>query len=224
MQRTPTQPALGFLVFGALLVCSPTTPAQSCAFKPVLQGRVCTKPGAPCKPPTVGSGNVGRCTTEGLRPEALACECQGLPTPSYNITLSPLAPTFIDTDVATSTITVIAFNGFTGQVDFSCTVSGVTHPAPSCEKPPSATVTSGSATSLLRVSASTSAAEGTYTVTVNAVDGHGRPPDNGSQSSAVSVSHVRWILVGGGRIALLTFVALLALWSVLLLWRDKRDA
>src|SRR2546429_7387005 len=84
MQRTPTHPALGFLVLGALLVSSPTTPGQSCSFKPVLQGRVCTKPGAPCKPPTVGSGNVGKCTTEGLHPEELACECQGSPTPSYN--------------------------------------------------------------------------------------------------------------------------------------------
>jgi hypothetical protein len=56
------------------------------------------------------------------------------------------------------------------------------------------------------------------------VDGHGRPPDNGAQSSTVSVSHVRWILMGGGRIALLIFVALLALWSLRLLWLDKRDA
>ncbi|SRR6266566_1769507 len=225
MTRTPTHPALGFLFLGAVLaVSSPTTPGQSCSFKPVLQGRVCTKPGAPCSPPTVGSGNVGKCATEGMRAEALACECQGSPTPSYNITLSPLTPTYIDTDVATSTITVIPFNGFTGKVDFVCTVSGLTHPAPSCPNPASATVTASSATSLLTVSASSSAAEGTYTVTVNAVDSHGRPPDNGAQSSTVSVSHVRWILVGGGRIALLTFVALLTLWGVRLRWRAKRDA
>ena len=224
MTRTPTHPALAFLVLGALLVSSPTTLGQSCSFKPVLQGRVCTKPGAPCKPPTVGSGHVGKCTTEGLRPEALACECQGSPTPSYNITLSPLTPTYIDKDVATSTITVIPFNGFTGKVDFTCTVSGAAHPAPSCQNPASATVTNSAATSLLTVSASTSTAEGTFTVTVNAVDGHGRPPDNGAQSSTGSVSHVRWILMGGGRIAFLTFVALLALWSVWLLWRHARDA
>ena len=224
MKPTPTHAALAFLVLGALLVSSPATPGQSCSFKPVLQGRVCTKPGAPCRPPTVGSGNVGKCTTEGLRPEALACECQGAPTPSYNITLSLLTPSYIDTDVATSTITVIAFNGFTGTVNFSCTVSGMSHPAPSCPNPAPATVTDGSATSLLKVSASASAAEGNYTVTINAVDGHGRPPDNGAQSSSVSVSHVRWILVGGGRIAFLTFVALLALWSARLLWHNKRDA
>jgi hypothetical protein len=225
MKRTPTCTALAVLVLGTVLaVSSPTTLGQSCSFQPVLQGRVCTKPGARCSPPTVGSGNVGQCTTEGLRPEALACECQGAPTPSYNLTLSLLTPTYIDKDAATSTITVVPFNGFTGKVDFTCTVSGMTHPAPSCPNPASATVTGGAATSLLTVSASSSTEEGTYTVTVSAVDGHGRPPDNGAQSSTVAVSHVRWILMGGGRIAFLTFVALLALWSARLLWRDKREA
>jgi hypothetical protein len=225
MKRTPTRPALLFLASGALLaLSSPTTLGQSCSFKPLEQGRVCTKPGARCSPPTVGSGNVGTCTTEGMRAEALVCECQGSPTPSYNITLSPLTPTYIDKDVATSTITVIPFNGFTGKVDFTCTVSGASHPAPSCTNPASATVTNSAPTSPLTVSASASTAEDTYTVTVNAVDGHGRPPDNGAQSSTVSVSHVRWILMGGGRIAFLTFVALLALWSVRLLWRRNREA
>lgn len=225
MKRTPTRLALEFLVLGVVLaVSSPTTLGQSCSFKPVLQGRVCTKPGAPCSPPTVGSGEMGKCTTEGLRAEALACECQGSATASYNITLSLLTPTYIDTDAATSTITVIPFNGFTGKVDFTCAVSGVTHPAPSCSNPASATVTGSSATSRLTVSAGTSTAEGTFTVTVSAVDGHGRSPDNGAQSSAVAVSHVRWILVGGGRIAFLTFAALLALWSLWLGWRHRRNA
>ena len=225
MKRTPTGPKLAFLAVAAVLaVSSPTTLGQSCSSKPVLQGRVCSKPGARCSPPTVGIGKSGTCTTEGLRAEALSCECQGSPTPSYNITLSPLTPGYVDKDVATSTITVIPFNGFTGKVDFTCTVSGATHPAPSCSNPASATVTGGAATSMLTVSASASTAEDTFTVTVNAVDEHGRPPDNGAQSSNVSVSHVRWILMGGGRIAFLTFVALLALWSVRLLWLDKRDA
>lgn len=225
MKQTPTRSALAFLALGAVFaVSSPTTLGQSCSFKPLEQGRVCTKPGARCSPPTVGSGNVGTCTTEGMHAETLSCECQGSPTPSYNITLSLLTPSYIDKDVATSTITVIPFNGFTGKVDFTCTVSGATHPAPSCQNPASVTLTSGAATSLLTVSASTSTAEGTFTVTVSAVDGHGRPPDNGAQSSTVSVSHVRWILMGGGRMAFLTFVALLALWSVGLLWRDKREA
>jgi hypothetical protein len=225
MKRTPTRPELAFLALGAVLaVSSPTTLGQSCSFKPVLQGRVCTKAGARCSPPTVGTGNAGTCTTEGMRAEALSCECQGSPTPSYNLTLSPLTPSYIDKDAATSTITVIPFNGFTGKVDFTCTVSGAAHPAPSCSNPASATVTGGAATSLVTVSSSASAAEDTYTVTVSAVDGHGRPPDNGAQSSTVSVSHVRWILMGGGSIAFLIFVALLALWGVRLLWLDKRHA
>ena len=225
MKRTPTGPKLRFLALAAVLaVSSPTTLGQSCSSKPILQGHVCSKPGARCSPPTVGIGKAGTCTTEGLRAEALSCECQGSPTPSYNITLSPLTPGYIDKDVATSTITVIPFNGFTGRVDFTCTVSGATHPAPSCANPASATVTGGAATSVLTVSANASTAEDTFTVTVNAVDEHGRPPDNGAQSSTVSVSHVRWILMGGGRIAFLTFVALLALWSVRLLWLNKRNA
>ena len=225
MRRTPTGLVLGALVLGAVLaVSSSTALGQSCSFKPVLQGRVCTKPGARCGPPTVGSGKLGNCTTEGLRPEALACECQGSPTPSYNVTLSLPTPSYIDKDAATSTITVVPFNGFTGKVDFTCAVSGVTQPAPSCANPASATVTGGSATSLLTVSASAATADGSYTVTVNAVDEHGRPPDNGAQSATVAVSHVRWILMGGGRMAFLVFVVLLALWSVRLLWRDRRDA
>ena len=230
MKRTVTRPVLGFLCFfsgfcAVLALCSSTAFGQSCSFQPYLQGRVCTKPGARCSPLTVGGGDVGKCTTEGPRAETLTCECQGSPTPSYNISLSGLTPTYIDKDDATSTITVTPFNGFTGKVDFTCTVTGATQPAPSCANPASATVTGGgSVTSLLKVSASTSTTEGTYTVTVSAVDGHGRPPDNGAQSSSVGVSHVRWILMGGGRIAVLTFVALLTLWSVSRLRRGKRAA
>lgn len=226
MKGTPTQPAVGFLVLGAVLaVSSPTALGQACSFKPLLQGRVCTKPGAPCSPPTVGSGNVGKCTIEGLRPEALACECQGSVTPSYELTLSLLTPAYIDAGVATSTITVVPFNGFTGKVDFICSVSGQTQPAPSCPNPASATVTGGSATVPFTVSASTATAEGTYTVSLSALDAHGRPPDNGAQSSTLAVSHGRGILVGGGRIAFLTLVVLLVLWwGVRRLWRDKRDA
>ena len=226
MKGIPTHPALAFMAFGAVLaVSSPTALGQACSVKPLLQGRVCTKPGAPCSPPTLGSGNVGKCTVEGLRPEALACECQGSVTPSYELTMSLLAPSYMDTGVATSTIEVIPFNGFTGQVDFTCTVSGGAHPAPSCANPASATVTGASASVRLTVSTGSSTAEGAYTVTVSALDSHGRPPDNGAQSSTVAVSHARGILEGGGRIALLTFAALLVLWwSLRLYWRRKRVA
>ncbi|HVH73150.1 MAG TPA: hypothetical protein VNB49_18850 [Candidatus Dormibacteraeota bacterium] len=229
MKRTAARSALGTLFFfygvgGVVLaVSTPIAFGQACSSKPLLQGRVCTKPGARCSPVTAGGGDSGKCTIEGSRPDALTCECQGAPTPSYNITLSGLTPSYIDKDAATSTITVIPFNGFTGKVDFTCTVSGAIRPAPSCANPVSATVTSGgSATSQLTVSASSSTAEGPFTVTVGAVDEHGQPPDNGAQSSTVAVSHVRWMLMGGGRMAFLTFVALLALWSVWRLWRSKR--
>ncbi|HET7258956.1 MAG TPA: hypothetical protein VFI75_04505, partial [Candidatus Acidoferrum sp.] len=181
MKRTGTRASLGFFVFffgfvgGVFSISAPTAFGQACTSKPLEQGRVCTKPGARCSPPTIGAGDVGVCTIEGLRPEALACECQGAPIASYNITLSPLTPSDIDTGVATSTITVLPFNGFTGKVDFTCSVSGMTDPAPSCATPPPATVTGvASAASLLKVSVVSSTAQGTYKVTVSAVDEHGR--------------------------------------------------
>src|SRR5690242_7599968 len=108
MKRTATRAQLGFLLFsfgfsGAILtVSAPAAVGQACSSKPLEQGRVCTKPGARCSPPTIGAGDVGVCTIEGLRPEALACECQGAPIPSYNVTLTPLTPSDLDTGVATS--------------------------------------------------------------------------------------------------------------------------
>jgi hypothetical protein len=180
----------------------------------------------------VGGGNVGKCTTETGQANTLVCECQGAPTPSYNMTLSPLAPAAMSTGVATSTITVIPFNGFTGKIDFSCAISGMGHPAPSCAAPAPATVSGpGSATSLVTVSASSSTGEAAFTVTVNAVDAHGRPPDNGAQSSTVLVSHSPLIVGSNGnsidridraKIALITFLVLLTLTVLGYLWRTRR--
>src|SRR3989442_350956 len=88
MKRTPSRPILGFLLLGAAVAVSPsTTLGQSCSFNTVPQGRVCSKEGSRCSPPTVGGGNVGKCTTEAGLANTLVCECQGAPTPSYNMTL-----------------------------------------------------------------------------------------------------------------------------------------
>lgn len=230
MKRTSSRPMLGFLLFGAgLAVSSPTARGQSCSFNTVPQGRVCSKEGARCSPPTLGGGNVGRCATETALANALVCECQGAPTPSYNITLSPLAPSPMSTGVATSTITVIPFNGFAGKIDFTCAISGIGHPAPSCATPAPATVTGpGSATSLVTVSASSSTGADAFTVTVNALDAHGRPPDNGPQSSTVLISHSPLIIGSNGsnldlpKIVLVTFLVLLTLCVLVYLWRTRR--
>jgi hypothetical protein len=230
MKRTPSRPILGFLLFGAVLaVSSSTALGQSCSFNTVPQGRVCSKETARCSPPTVGGGNVGKCTTETGQANTLVCECQGAPTPSYNMILSPLTPPALSAGVATSTITVIPFNGFTGEVDFACTISGMGHPAPSCATPAPATVTGpGSARSSLTVSASSSTGEAAFTVTVNAVDAHGRPPDNGAQTSTVLVSHSPLIIgtngnnIDGPKIALITFLVLLTLWVLVYLVRTRR--
>jgi len=216
-----------FLIGMALSVSAPNAFGQACSFNTLPQGRACSKLGARCSPPTVGSGNVGKCITESLPGDTIACECQRAPTPSYSLTLTPLTPADINTGDATSTITVIPFNGFTGKVDLTCTISGLTHPEPSCATPPPATVTGlGSAPSSLTVSVSSSTAQGTYRVTVSAVDAHGRPPDNGAQSSTVSVSRVHWTIgnsLWSGGIAVLAFLVLLMLWGLSHLWRGKRD-
>src|SRR5215468_1322998 len=125
---------------GLIRVCANAF-GQACSFNTLPQGRACSKPGARCSPPTVGSGNVGNCTTEAARGDTIVCECQGAPTASYNLTLTPLTPADVNTGDATSTITVVPFNGFTGKVDFTCTISSVTNPAPSCATPAPATVT-----------------------------------------------------------------------------------
>lgn len=227
MKRTAPRPVHGFFFVGlALIVFPPTTLGQSCSFEAISRGRVCTKPGARCSPPTVGGGDVGKCTVEASRGDTLVCECQGAPTPSYNITLTPLTPEEMDTGIATSTITVIPFNGYTGKVDFSCGISGMTAPAPSCATPAPATVSGGaSATSVLAVTISGSTAQGTYRATVSAVDTHGRPPDNGAQSSSVLVTRLHWTIGNSLRalsIALLAFLLVLTLWGLAHRWRSKR--
>lgn len=234
MKSTVTRPRLGLLFFlcglwGALsAVCAPTALGQTCSSQPLAQGRVCSKPGARCSPPTVGSGTAGKCATEGLHAEALTCECQGAPTPSYNMTLTPLAPATVSKGDATSTVTVTPFNGFTGKVDFTCAVTGVGQPAPTCPAPAPVTVTGpGSASSLLTVSVSSSTGDASFTVTVNAADAHGRPADNGVQSSTVLVSHSGWIIgssFGSAKMALIGFLILVALWLFVYLWRTRPPA
>lgn len=229
MNRKLSPQVLVFLLLAvALAVCAPTAFGQACSSQPLQQGRVCTKPGARCSPVTAGGGDVGKCTTEGLRAEALTCECQGSPTASYNLTLTPLTPATLSKGAATSTITVIPFNGFTGKVEFTCSVSGMTQPAPSCATPLPATVTGpGSATSRLTVSVNSSTADDSFTVTLNAVDAQGRQPDNGAQSSTVLVSHSGWIIgtsFGSAKMALITFLVFVALWVFVYLWRTRRPA
>ena len=63
----------------------------------------------------------------------------------------------------------------------------------------------------------------TYTFTVSAVDSDGLPPNNGPQSSSVIVGRGGWT-VGGGGGAILTLAALLALWSMGRLWRQRTDS
>jgi hypothetical protein len=226
MKRTLSRTVLAFLFLGVTSAVYPLMSfAQTCTSQPVKAGRTCTKVGALCSPVTEGIGNKGKCTTEGSPADVLTCECKGLPTPTYTFTLVPLTPPSITTPsggVATSTITVIPFNGFTGSVRFTCTVTGGSPPLPSCPNPSPATVTTGPATSALSVSTDSSTSSATYTITVTGTDAGGAPPGGGPQSVTLQVEHKYGIGAGGGGIALLTLAGLLALWSMGRLWRGKR--
>ena len=229
MKRTSSRPLLGFLLIGVVLAISAQTNlAQTCTSTPAQGGRVCSKPGAPCSPVTEGVGDKGNCTTEGSRADVRSCECKGAAPPSYNIALAPLTPQTIsgpsgpDPSTATSTITVTAFNGFTGTVFFTCSVAGGGPPLPSCPNPSPVTVTSGPVNSTLSVSAVDATPAATYTITVTAADSTGLPSNSGAQSSSVYVGHLQWTVGGGGGIALLTLAGLLALWSMGYLVRGKR--
>jgi hypothetical protein len=225
LKQTLFLPALG-LFFVALAASTPMAVAQSCSSTTLPNGTACKKPGARCSPTAAGSGTVGNCATAAAPKNTIACECVGAPSPSYNLTLTPLTPGDLSTGTATSTINVIPFNGFTGAVNFTCAVSGMTHPMPTCATPPPATVIGpGSATSQLAVSVSDSTAQGKYTVAVSAVDSHSHPPDNGEQSSSMSVSRVSWTIgksLLALAMALAVFLAVLTIWGLTSVWRGKR--
>lgn len=232
MKRTPCYPVLGLLVIGVVLAgvvltVSPRASfAQVCpsvAAKPPARGIVCAKSGAPCSPVTDGIGSTGKCTTEGSPADGTTCECKGAPAPSYALTLSPFTPSSL-TDpaggVANSTVIVTPLNGYTGSINFMCTVTGGRPQLPSCPNPSSVTVTGGAVTSGLSVTADRLTTMATYTITVTAVDASQLQPNNGPQSLTLQVEH--HYTVGGGGIALLTLAGLLALWSMGRLWRGKR--
>jgi hypothetical protein len=227
MKRTTSRPLLGFLLIGvASAISSLMTFAQTCPSTPAKGGRICTTPGAPCSPVTDGVGDKGKCTTEGAIADVRSCECKGAPPPSYNITLAPLTPSSL-TDpaggTATSTITVNPLNGFTGAVNFTCAVSGGRPPIPTCPNPASVTVVSGPVTSGLSVTADKLTTIGTYTVTVTALDAQGIQPNDGAQSLSLPVDHHYGVDGGGGSIAVLTLVLLIALWTMIRAWRKRAD-
>lgn len=230
MKRTTSRPVLGFLLIGAVLAIFPqTNSAQTCTSTPAQGGRVCSKPGAPCSPVTDGIGDKGKCTTEGSRADVRTCECKGQPMPTYTIAVASLTPPSITNPAggsATSTVIVTPFNGFTGPVNFTCSVTGGHPPIPMCPNPASVTVVAGPVTSGLSVTTDKLTTSATYTITVNATDAAGNPPGGGAKSLSLPVEHHFGVGndSGGGGIALLTLAALLALWPTGRLWWGKRAA
>jgi hypothetical protein len=226
MKRTPSWPLLGFLLIGLALAVSPRASfAQVCGVIGSKPSHICASPGALCSPVTDGSGSFGECTTEPL-PRGPVCECKGLPPNSYTMALAPLTPSSITAPAggtATSTVTVTPFNGFTGAVNFTCTVTGGHPPIPTCPNPASVTVANGPVTSGLSVTTDKLTTSATYTITVTAANASGNPPNGGPRSLSLTVDHHYSVGGGGSSISVLTFVVLIALWSMTRAWRKKAD-
>jgi hypothetical protein len=226
MKRTSSRILLGFLLIVGVSALPPSMNlAQVCAVADSKPSHICATPGAQCSPVTDGTGSIGLCTTENLS-GGLRCECKGLPPHSYTMAVTPLAPNSITAPAggtATSTITVTPFNGFTGPVSFTCSVTGGQPPIPTCPNPAPVNVVNAPATSALSVTTDKLTSSATYTVTVTATDASGTPPNGGPKSLSLTVSHQYGVGGGGGGgIAILTLAALLALWSMGRLVLSKR--
>ena len=96
--------------------------------------------------------------------------CGGAPTPDYSVSANPSSMTLTQGTNGTSTITVSSVNGFNSAVALTASglPSGVTASfAPASVTPPA----NGSATSILTLTASATAATGTSNVTVTGTSG-----------------------------------------------------
>ncbi len=154
-----------------------------------------------------------------------ACWCY---LPNYNLSVSPFAPPsqYVGKS-STSTVTVTpapGATGFLGDVNLS-----VSCPSSAwiCTLPAKVTLTSSAplSSTLTAIPPSSSTCDQTYTITVTGHDASpSAGPTNGPQSATLKVRcdynvGPDW---GGGSIALLTFLSLLALWTAWGVFRGKR--
>ena len=150
--------------------------------------------------------------------------------PGYILMLTVPAPPSITAPAggaAISTIFIIPLNGFTGTINFTCTITGGSAPLPTCSNPASVNVTGlGAVASTVTVTTTNVTPTATYTITVSGAGGRaGTAPANGPQSMPLAVSHSYSVgNDGGGGVALLTLAGLLAVWTIGRLWWGKRAA
>jgi phospholipase C len=123
--------------------------------------------------------------------QALTLTVTAATTPGYTLGATALNPASVTAGVfATSTITVIPANGYTGSVRLSCSsVTGGT-PAPVCTFNPSTVVISGTSagTSVLTVVSTPSVPGGSYAITVTGIDAQIVGPSNGPQGLTLTIA------------------------------------
>jgi hypothetical protein len=107
--------------------------------------------------------------------------------------------------VATSTITVTPFGGFTGQAELTCSlVSGLPYQvnAPICTTPTSVAITgSAPATAALNITTNSSTTTGAYTVAIASIDSATGVPDYTTVQVSVTGGGNGFTLVSSGNIA-----------------------
>ncbi len=148
---------------GCTFVPSAVTPGASAATSDLtITTSAVTPVGTTAVTVTGTSGSVSHNAPAGLTVDA---------APDYSIAASTLTPaSVVAGGSATSTITITALNGFTGQVDLSCSITPVVASPPTCAFVP-ASVTGGSGTSALTVSTAAASPVGAYTITVESSSG-----------------------------------------------------
>ena len=116
---------LGFLLTISVLATCPLMAYQTCTQAKAKHGVVCRAAGVKCSPVTDGSGDSGKCTTEGSQADGQTCECKAASgKQDYTLAVSPASLTIVQGSIGNSTIFVEPLNGFNSSV-VNLTASGM---------------------------------------------------------------------------------------------------
>lgn len=148
-------------------------------------------------------------------------------TAGYNLSVAPFnPPTVAPGTTATTQVTFSSFGNYTGNVTIQCQQSTLGLQSASCNR----SILNASSPSATLTVTTGGVANGTYSVVVTGVDdnvqgptGQGQSASNGPQFAVLGVTNTVTGTTGGGAVAVLTFLALLALWhAARFCWRRRR--
>ncbi len=120
------------------------------------------------------------------------------PPIGYSISAGSLSASSVAAGTpATSALTVTAASGYTGTVTLSCSVTGMSTPAPTCAiSPNTVNVTSAiAANPTLTVTTATTNPSGAYTISVTGKDANGAGPSDGAQALALNIKFQHIVII-----------------------------